>query len=117
MQLRFMDVPISKVYRRLRSKNPAGIPYEEAVQLFLAMFCTLDFLPNELRNCVLGRSELVELFSTLELEKFMVDSPPSLNDETHRRECRPRWNELIDNLLTGKIQRQPNFTIIAPNYF
>ncbi len=38
------------LYEAIRSRNPQGISYEDAVQLYLLVFCTTDDLPDALKR-------------------------------------------------------------------
>jgi hypothetical protein len=90
----------------LRRSLPEGLPYVEAIQLFLRLYCTVEGVPSTLaRECT--RQGLTEAFASLTQLKWVHEpddvgagggSPDlPMSEPTH-------WNRLIDSLLSGNLE-------------
>jgi hypothetical protein len=93
---------MTNLYEWLRAKNPAGIPYSDAIQLFLWLYCTTDFLPLNLKTEPLGRKELVETFSQLEVEQVIISRVAFLEDE-----IRASWNAFYRKVFDERDRARP----------
>ena len=93
------------LYDRIRQRNPGGMPYPEAVQLFLWIYCTTDILPVELRSDALDRENLTLTFANLTREHVIVDDAAAkgaLIDQLF-------WDRLASDLLAKSIALDPAF--------
>jgi hypothetical protein len=94
------------LFDHLMKKNPSGIGSEDAKQLFLWLYCTLDLLPKRFRHLKLGRPELVQLFTRIASESKILVSDDATRDSIKTREF---WEDLVDQLLRNKISLQRDF--------
>jgi hypothetical protein len=99
---------VQNFYDHVSRKAAQGIPYEEACQLMLWIYCTLHYLPKEFQKLELTRANLALLFSKLSANgKIMINQRDdvSLSDTT-----RPQhWENLVDKLLDRKIVLDETF--------
>lgn len=96
------------LHDRIAARNPHGLSLQDASQLCLWIFCTLDVLPPDLRSPPLGRSELAETFSQLTREGLVNTSDCNISSPAY-------WNALIDQLLTNKIALDHDFRARLPS--
>ncbi len=96
---------------RIRRKNPAGIPYEEAVQLFLMLYCTTSPLPAKLKGETLSRETLEDTFEELEREGLVLRAEGSAFRGRSRR-----LGGLIDEMLSDPNVLDPTFSGRANRY-
>jgi len=83
----------------LRQKNPTGLPYEDAMQLFLWMYCSIDVVPDAFRSeDAVSKAALVRTFEELTRSGF-IRKPTST---THSPEI--PWPEMVDALLSNRVQ-------------
>ena len=75
---------------------------EEARQLAYTIFCTLDYLPESLRNVIWDRSRIIDEFVTLAVEGYLVDATPAHKHPDY-------WNTTIDRFMSGKLQIDHDF--------
>jgi hypothetical protein len=58
----------------LKQAFPDGLPYNDAAQLCLRLYCTVDVLPAALQaQC--SKEGLAEVFAGLSRQEFMIDRP------------------------------------------
>jgi len=81
----------------VRSKFGAAMTREEAGQLIFAIFCSVDWLPGDLRKEVWSRSTLSSEFVALAKEGMLRDSDTAHEDVAH-------WNRIIDRFLSKQIE-------------
>ncbi len=83
------------LYEHLRARNPRGLPRDDAVQLFIWLFCSSSILPVSLRHERITKDVLVDVFERLECDNliFPRSSPESLVD----------WSDLVSSFLLGRI--------------
>jgi len=93
---------------RIAARNPRGLSLEDASQLCLWIFCTLDVLPSELRSEPLGRIELAETFSRLAREGLVNTSDRAPSSPAY-------WDSLIDQLLANGIALDRDFRAQFPS--
>jgi hypothetical protein len=93
------------IYNIIKNKNPSGISIDEATQLFILLYCTLDFLPEEVRNLKLEQVELVEVFKGLNQDVFF-----------HGPGLLPNWDQLVNLFLDRKVSIDPDFIKRASKY-
>lgn len=96
------------LYEHLRDANPKGIPHREAIQLFLWIFCTKDFLPAHLYRLELSKDVLVETFQKLSADGLII--------ETVGQDA-PAWEDLVREFLLGNYAQDPGFPSRANRYF
>jgi hypothetical protein len=97
---------MNALHKRICEKNPNGLPYDEAVQLFLWTYITLDILPVDLRGEILSRKVLVETFELLDREEMIVRIP--INDGSLIAKYLP-ITVLFDLLKKGRIELDKQF--------
>jgi hypothetical protein len=101
------------LYAHLKKKNQSGIPYDDAIQLMLWLFCTLDMLPPELRTHRLGRQELANVFETLAQDGLIVGCPSGSSTSV---DGLPVWGTLVDDFLAKRIALDTSFPTRAFRY-
>ncbi len=102
--------PTSALHSHLRRKNPDGIPIQDAVQLFVWVYCTLDVLPPQLRKAPLGRKELVGAFGKL-TEDGLIICP-------EKGEPIPTggWDAVVQDILADRVRPDPAFLARIGSY-
>ena len=105
-----------ELYAHIVCKCKEPIPYDDAVQMFLWLFCTLDILPPSMRHLVLTRSVLASTFAEL-ARNGRIDFHCEENrlDEENLRSSE-HWEELISDLLHKRIQLSQEFRARASQY-
>jgi hypothetical protein len=98
-------------YDQLVRRNPEGISQQDAVQLILWSFCSLDVLPSELRAEVLGRQELVSIFSRLTKDGIIREK-----DQGNVASLE-YWDSLINDFMSGKLELDQSFPSKIPSLF
>ena len=98
---------MTELYDYVFAKNPDGLVYDEAVQLFIWIYSTLDVLPVELRAVPMGREYLVETFEQLSFQG-LIRSPTS-HGSSH-------WNHIIEDFLSMRVSLDPSFPDRASRY-
>lgn len=93
-----------KLYKHLAAENPEGIALDDAIQLIVGIFCTLDVLPINFRDEVLGRSELSAIFAQLARDGLIQDS--KLASNAHTSEF---WNSVIDGFMSGLVELNADY--------
>ena len=108
---------MSRLYFTLRDHNPNGIPYGEAVQLFLWIFSTTSVLPASLRDEPIGKKTLAETFARLSSEGKIL--PPSTREEGEPGEAHQRlgWDDLVRAFLSDELSLDDQFPNRAGKYF
>lgn len=99
---------MNSLYDYLHQANPNGIPQADAVQLFLWIFCTKDFLPPEIRRLELSKEVLIDTFRSL--------SADGLITEMYVPQTFPSWEELAREFLLGNCARDEGFLSRAGQY-
>lgn len=101
------------LFEHIITKNPYGITSEDARQLFLWLYCTLDLLPEPIRHLQLSRKELVQTFTKLGVEGKITPVKGVLTEEILDPINLPGnakyWEGLIDQLLHNVISLDWNF--------
>ncbi len=100
-------MPRMNLFDHITNKNPDGIAFEEAKQLFLWLYCTLRILPEPIRHNKIGKKELTETFSMLAAQGKLLGLPRIVakghavpfNDPSDQA----YWERLVDELLHNKI--------------
>ena len=93
--------PMTSLYNYIRARNPDGLVYEDAVQLFLWIYCTPDVLPPALRIERFAREDLVDTFGRLTYADVIL-FPPPLSKVTSMSDSHSRWNKILDEFLLSK---------------
>jgi hypothetical protein len=102
---------------RLKSENP--IPYRDAVQLLLWLYCVADIVPPEFKNVRMTREFLILGFAKLaqigkiEGEKECANGSLGLHHSFHESK---HWSAIIDALLTNQISLEDSFLKRIPVY-
>ena len=102
-----------KLFEHITNKNPGGIPFEEAKQLFLWLYCTLGILPEPIRHDKIGKKELTETFSSLAAQGKLLGLPrivaqanvAPFNDPSDQA----YWERLVNELLHNEITLDSSF--------
>jgi len=81
----------------VRSKFGGVLPARDAEQLAFLIFCTLDYLPIELKKEVWDRAKIASEFVALTKSGYLCDALPDHNDPKY-------WNATIDRFLSKKIE-------------
>ena len=105
--------PMEELFERICQKCEAGIPYHEAVQFLLWVYCTLDVLPTELRGVRLSRQDLCGLLSRLGALGTIILEPPGPGGRTAFGAddvAQPgHWDTLIARLLRKELSLDQSF--------
>jgi hypothetical protein len=90
----------------IRQKNPGGLSYEEGVQLFLWMYCSLDVVPDSFRSEVVSKESLVRIFQELAQSGF-IRAPADAGGSVVLSEI--AWPEMVNALLSQRVQLDQDF--------
>ena len=93
------------LYERIRARNPNGLPYEVAVQIFLQIYCTTEYLPIPLRSGRFTKEALVETFEELTGDGLILLPGSTEGDDTEFTE----WADLVWEFLSGRIEQDFSF--------
>jgi len=104
---------MSYLYQYLRDHNDLGIPSEEALQLFLWLYCTTDILPSSLRDTRVDKELLIETFERLTLDGLIS---PVQNKEGDTSTALGGWKDVIDAFLSNRIELDFGFPERARRY-
>ena len=96
------------LYERLRMRNPKGLPYEEAVQIFVLIFCTTECLPDSLRNEVYTENVLVETFENLAGDGLILP-PQKSGTSAPAGQGFVEWRDLVKEFLSGRVAQDFSF--------
>ncbi len=104
---------MEKLFKHISETSKGAIPYNDAVQLMLWIYCTLEVLPRQFRDLRLSRAELAALFSKLsavgkvEIEPVATacDATAAADDPTQQE----HWDRLISKLLLKEIPLEEAF--------
>lgn len=111
---------MEKFFEHICNKSKSGIPYSEAVQLMLWIYCILDFLPDEFRSLKLTRQELAKLFARLSIiGKVFIDPETDASEAANLRGKiihDGHWDGLVKKLLLGQISLDDSFRKRASTY-
>ena len=89
------------LYDHIRARNPDGLPHEDAVQIFLWLFCTTSVLPESLRSERITKEVLVDAFEKLTEDGLILYE--NLSEET------VEWAGLVRELLSDRTQLDWSF--------
>ncbi len=106
---------MTTLYQAIRVRNTDGLPYEEAVQLFLWTFCTLDFLPAPLKNEPISKEELIEVFERLTVDGLILLPKPD-EPEVPRKPLPIEWANLVKAFLLKEVRLDDSFLDRAHRY-
>jgi len=81
----------------VRSKFGAAMTREEAGQVMFAIFCSVDWLPGDLKKKEWSRSTLSFEFVALAKEGLLRDSDTTDEDVAH-------WCRVIDQFMSKQIE-------------
>ena len=81
----------------VRSNFSDSLRVEQAEQLAFTIFCTLDYLPESLRNEVWDRARISDEFAALAVDGYLADATPAHNSPDY-------WNATIDRFISGKLE-------------
>ena len=89
------------LYRSIITAFPSGLPYNDAAQLCLRLYCSVDGVPEMLRpECT--KDKLAEVFSRLAHEGMIVGEPLTAaiyGASFHRVDEKGHWVEVIASLF------------------
>lgn len=88
------------LFRALANRN-SPIAYDDAVQIFLSLYCTLDVLPEDFPVEELSAETLVEIFEEL--------SAQGLVDRSTEPSSQVAWADLSRAFLSGCITHDESF--------
>ena len=111
MPLRHSGMQLETLYDHLLAKNGEGLSYDEAVQLFLWLYCSTDILPPALRTVPLGKEVLVDTFQRLTREGLVIDRGQAEPPRKHLP-----WGDLVDELLSKRIALDESFPARVDRY-
>jgi hypothetical protein len=101
------------LFERIFRKCAEGIPYHEAVQLTLWVYCTLDVLPTEFHGVTLSRRDLCVCLSRLgAVGKIIVESKTAADHEqfSHDDIAQPEhWDALVAKFLRKELSLDDTF--------
>jgi len=92
----------SKLSSLVRSRFGGSLSQTEACQLIYLIFCTVDWLPDDIKNEEWSRSTLSIEFATLSKEGFIRDTIPEQKKAEY-------WNAIIDDFMFRRIERDSQF--------
>jgi len=104
------------LYEAIRSRNPRGLPYGEAVQFFLWAFCTTGFLPENLRSDPIGKEQLIEVFEALTADGLILQPRVTGDGLSHKSTTVVSWADLVGEFLSERIQLDEGFLERAQKY-
>ena len=87
-------MPILSTY--VKSIFGGSISSEEADQWAFAVFCTLDYLPETVRNEIWDRARIASEFASLAQEGYIAAVTPA-------HETPDYWSATIDRFLSGAL--------------
>lgn len=93
----------------IRKRNKEPIPYQDAVQMFLWLYCTRSILPSELCSLALGKDALVSIFRDLTRDgviSLASDKSASIDP----------WERLADELMSSRVCLDQTFPSKASRY-
>jgi hypothetical protein len=97
------------LYEAIRTRNPQGLPYEDAVQLYLWIFCTTMYLPDALKSEPIGKEQLTEVFEALTRDG-LIHPPRTTGQETVRKSgVGIEWSGLVRAFLLKKFRLDQDF--------
>ena len=80
----------------VNSNFGASMCTEEAEQLAFAVFCTLDHLPETVRDVIWDRARIAGEFASLAQEGYIATATPA-------HEIPDYWSATIDRFLSGEL--------------
>lgn len=92
-------------YKHIASKIKGPIPIDDAVQLYLWMFCYLSILPYPLKDNPPTKEELILVFTTLAKEGLIKAGDNQVSDLQQDE----WWRRLIRDLLLKNINLDESF--------
>ncbi len=84
------------LYEHLQTRNPNGLPREDAIQVFLWLFCTTAGVPESLRHVRITKELLSDTFERLEQDGLIHPTLPlGIASE---------WSSLVERLLSNQVE-------------
>jgi hypothetical protein len=93
----------SKLPSLVRLRFGETLSQEEARQLIFLIFCTVDWLPDDLRKEEWSRSTLSIEFAALSKEGFIRNTTPDQRETGY-------WNAIIDDFMFKRIDVDRQFS-------
>ena len=93
-----------KLEQLIRSSFPEGLSYDEAAQLCLRLYCTVDGIP-ELLHPECTKNDLAKIFAGLSKSGFLntePDTAPIYGANFHDVIDKGHWIEIIASIFKGK---------------
>jgi len=116
---------MERLFNHIRRQCGGHLPYEEAVQLMLWLYCSVELLPEKFRDLPLSRENLAFLFSKLS-SRGIISLPEDLRsglpEPLHHRPgtsdaSEPdHWEGHIWRLLRKKVELDDSFPVRAHLY-
>src|SRR5579883_1348181 len=102
---------MNRIYERLQERNPSGILYKDAVQVFLWLFCEkVPQLPGQEAT----REDLVEGFCALSAKGLILDVPRELGREEPSSAA--HWQSLLARFFKNEVQLDWDFRQRLPSF-
>ena len=92
----------SKLSSLVRLRFGGSLSQKEARQLIFLIFCTVDWLPDDIKKEEWSRSTLSIEFAALSQEGFIRDTTPEQKEAKY-------WNAIIDDFMFRRIERDIQF--------
>ena len=93
-----------KLMQLIRSSFPEGLSYDEAAQLCLRLYCSVDGIP-ELVQPECSKDGLAEVFADLSKSGFLSTGPvtaPIYGANFHEVVDKGHWIEIIASIFKGR---------------
>jgi hypothetical protein len=111
---------MEELFERISQKCTEGIPYNEAVQFTLWVYCTLDVLPSEFRAIPLSRAELSALLSRLGAAgkiRLQSEQAAEAADILDADLSQPEhWENLLSKFLRSELTLDETFPMRISRY-
>jgi hypothetical protein len=78
---------------------------DEAIQLCLFIFCTVEYLPTELKEIKWDRAKISTEFSILSQQGLISNPDDKATSASY-------WNDVITQFMMNKIERREAFRVI-----
>ena len=86
----------------VKTRFGGAIALEDASQLAYSIFCTLDSMPDDLREIEWTRLRISEEFATLATQGMIKDIDPTQATPGY-------WNQVTDDFLAGREEPSEEF--------
>jgi len=110
---------MDQLFERLYLKRIEGLPYDEAIQFLLWVYCTLDVLPREFSGGILSRQDLCGLLSKLGATgKIIVKSPATTEGRQlfHDVAQPEHWDNIVAKFLRKEVSLDYAFPTRISHY-